>query len=164
MCYVIILFQSSMSSSAISIRSSKQPSSLYSSKASLRQEQVSAVSLRDSSPQQRSGSPMAAGSSHSLRSPSPAAPRPSPASNLGRPVSASSSHSETRRSRSPGQHPPSAGSVISSQSSRPLSPGSELSDHELAQINPGYIPEDDSVENDTGKVEKKEGMHSLINY
>ena len=159
--YFVIVFQSSkgssLNSSAISVRSPQTPGSLYSSVASLRQEQSSAVSLREPSPQ-RSGSPIATGSTHSLRSPSPGAPRPSPASKLGRPISASSSHSETGRSRSPGQRPPSAGSVISSQSSRPLSPGSELSDHEVALINPGYIPEDDSAENETGQAEKKGGM------
>ena len=149
----IYFLQSSVGSSKVSLRAQMQRQAtggLYTSVGSLRQEKGSAASLSVDSPQPQAQSPMLAGSTHSLRSPSPSGPQPSPASNLGRPVSASSTHSDTgRQSLSPSQRPPSAGSVISSQSSRPLSPGSELSDHEMAQINPGYIPEDESAENET---------------
>lgn len=152
--------RSSINSSKASLRAQMQRQAtggLYTSVGSLRKEMDSAASLSADSPQPGALSPMPAGSTHSLRSPSPSGPQPSPASNLGRPVSASSTHSASgRRSLSPSQRPPSAGSVISSHSSRPLSPGSQLSDHEMAQINPGYIPEDESAENETEQPVQKE--------
>ncbi|XP_053393909.1 uncharacterized protein LOC123525355 isoform X2 [Mercenaria mercenaria] len=128
---------SSKASSSISSKSSKSGkrpgsagSSLFGSAASLRRDHTGFVSpSRTLSPP---GRPSSAHSGMSL----------SPTSSAHRPASAGSSHSG--RGRSPTGRPASGSSVVGSQ---PSDHGSQdLGDNQMANINPGYVPDPEESE------------------